>query len=214
MATTAQLKTRVILQTSRDDMGSGGILEQALTDALAQAVEDWADTQFWFNRASGTGNTTANVATITMPSGIRVPAVVAYGTAYSGRKLERVDLETIETSTVTGQPTQWAENEGTIQLWPIPNGVYAIYVYGNDSAGVPASGSSNIWTTEAYDLIVATTCKRLYRDYFRDIEGATLAQAAEGEALAKLQRETRRRGRFGLKSDLPIIRRGSDLLYA
>lgn len=200
MATTAQLKTRVILQTNRDDMGSGGALEQALTDALAQAVEDWADKQFWFNRASGTGNTTANVATISMPSGIRTPEVVSY----LSQALTRVPLSEIEFDLLsTGTPSAWAEDEGAIRLWPIPNAVYAIYVYGTDSAGVPASGSSNIWTTEAYDLVVATTCKRLYRDYLRDVEGATLAQAAEAEALTKLQRETRRRSAAPARSGVP-----------
>lgn len=202
MATLTALYTRVILQTVRDDMGSGGALEQAKIDSVAQAIEDHADTQFWFNRASGSGNTTASVATIAMPSGIRVPEVVAS----SGIALRRVPLSEIEYLTETGIPRQWAEDEGAIRFWPIPSAVMSMTVYGTASTGVPATGGdSNIWTTEAYDLIVATTCKRLYRDYLRDVEGATLAQAAEAEALAKLQRETRRRGMAGLKSDLPVI---------
>lgn len=208
MATLTALYTRVILQTNRDDMGAGGLLEQAKIDSVAQAIEDWSDTQFWFNRASGTGNTTANVSTIAMPSGIRTPEVVSY----LGQALNQVPLNEIEFRTETGIPSLWAEDEGAIHFWPIPNAIYAIYVYGTASTGVPATGGdSNIWTTEAYDLIVATTCKRLYRDYFRDVEGATLAQGAELSALARLQRETRRRGTSPLYSDVPRRRYSYDI---
>lgn len=208
MATLTALYTRVILQTNRDDMGSGGALEQAKIDAVAQAVEDYSDWQFWFNRASGTGNTSASTATIAMPTGIRTPEVVTY----LGAALNKVPLNEIEYRTETGIPSLWAEDEGTIHFWPIPNGTYAIYVYGTASTGVPASGSdSNIWTTEAYDLIVAATCKRLYRDYFRDVDGATLAQVAEDRALAKLQRETRRRDIAPMYSDVPRSRYDYDI---
>lgn len=209
MATLTALYTRVILQTNRDDMGTGGALEQAKIDAVAQAVEDWSDEQFWFNRASGTGNTTANVATIAIPTGIRTPEVVSY----LSQPLQRFPLSAMEYDILTtGIPTAWAEDEGAIHLWPIPNSTYAIYVYGTASTGVPASGSdSNIWTTEAYDLIVATTCKRLYRDYLRDLDGATLSVAAENDALDKLLRETRKRGTSPLYSDVPQRRYSYDI---
>jgi hypothetical protein len=78
MATLTQLYTRIILDTNRDDMASGGELEQAKIDAVADAVEFHSDEQFWFNRASGSGNTTAADATLAMPTGVRVPSVVAY----------------------------------------------------------------------------------------------------------------------------------------
>lgn len=200
MATYAQILTRIKLDLNRDDMDSSDELEQALTDAVAGAIEFHADEQFWFNRASGTGNTTADDATLTMPTGIRVPNVVAY----LGSELQQVPLDTIEHRTETGIPTKWAENEGTIQLWPIPDGAYAIYVYGLATAEAPASSSSNIWTTEAADLVVATAKKRLFRGALRDIEGAQLAAIEEDEALTKLRRETRRRGRANLVTDLPI----------
>lgn len=200
MATLAQLYTRIILDTNRDDMASGGELEQAKIDAVADAIEFHADEQFWFNRASGTGNTTAADATLAMPTGIRVANVVSY----LGNELTPVPLDTIEHRTETGIPTKWAENEGTIQLWPIPDGTYALYVYGLATAEAPASASSNIWTTEAYRLILATAKKFLCRGPLRDPEGAGLATIDEEEALTKLRRETRRRGRANLVTDIPI----------
>lgn len=208
MATLDQFKTRIILATNRTDMGSGGALEQALIDSYTQAIENYSDYQFWFNRASGTGNTVAATATITMPTGIRNAEVVSY----IGIALRKVPLNEIEYRTETGPPSLWAEDEGAIHFWPIPDAIYAMSVYGNDSAGVPASGSaSTIWTTTAYDLIAQATLKILYRDYLRDADGATLAQAAEAEALAKLQRETTKRGIAPMSSDVPRGRYAFDI---
>lgn len=196
MATLTQLYTRIILETNRDDMGSGGELEQAKVDAVARAIEFHADEEFWFNRTSGTKATVANTATIALPTGMRVARAISY----QQTPLRSVDLSTIEYLTATGQPTQWAENDGAIQLSPIPDAVYTLSLYGLADLGVPAS--SNEWTTEAYDLIVETAKKFLYRGALRDWEAAQAAQAAEEEHLAKLRRETRRRGRTSLVSDL------------
>lgn len=199
MATLTQLYTRVILDLANDSMGSGGELEQAKVDAVTDAIELYSDTQFWFNRASGSGNTSASTATIAMPSGVRYPHTVTY----SGEALQKVPLNEIQHRTETGQPTHWAENESAIQLWPIPDATYSISVYGLASTGIPASGGeTNIWTTDAYKLIVAAAKKILLRDTLRDVEGAQLANSAEEEALSKLRRETRRRGVSPLRSDL------------
>ena len=207
--TLTALYTRLILELNRDDMGSGGEAEQAKIDAVARAVEFHSDEEFWFNRKSGTTVTVASAATAVMPTGMRIPLVVSY----LGLALEKVALDTIQYLTNTGSPpTKWAENEGAIQLWPIPSGVLTLSVQGIAEIAVPAAGADNEWTTYALDLIDATARKILYRDYFRDVEGSQLAAIAEQEALTKLRRESRRRGRVGLKSDLPIILRGSELL--
>jgi hypothetical protein len=201
MATKDQLYTRIILDTDRDDMGSSGALEQAKIDAVADAIEFHSDEQFWFNRASGSGNTTADVATIALPSGVRVPGVVAY----NGAALERVPLASIEHLTTTGIPAKWAENEDAIQLYPIPDGVYAISVYGLADVGVPAAGGdSNIWTTDAVRLIHATALKILYQGPLRDLEWGALWAGNEIRELARLRRETRRRGSSPLTADMPV----------
>lgn len=201
MATLTELKARIAAEMDRGDIGSGGESEDRLDEALASAIESHSDEQFWFNRANGSGNTTASTATISLPSDVRVPSVVAY----SGQALQQVPLSSIEHLTDTGIPSKWAENEDAIQLWPIPDGVYSISVYGLADTGVPDEGSSsNIWTTEAADLIVATTKKRLWRSVYRDVEGALLAQGEEEEALTRLRRESRRRGRANLTTDLPV----------
>ena len=205
MATLTALYTRIILDLNRDDMGSGGDLEQAKIDAVADAVEFYSDEQFWFNRASGTASTVASTATVALPTGVRLPTVVSY----LGEPLRQVPLDRISevynaTTPLTGRPYWWAEDEGLIRLYPTPNAVYALSVYGLASTGVPAAGGdTNIWTTEALPLILARAKKILLRGPLRDPEGAALMAQAEDEALTKLRRETRRRGRSTLSTDLP-----------
>jgi hypothetical protein len=47
--------------------------------------------------------------------------------------------------------------------------------------------STNAWLTDGYDLLAARVRYLLYRDYFRDAEGANIALGAEQEALADLR---------------------------
>lgn len=201
MATLTQLYSRLILDLNRDDMGASGELEQAKIDAVADAINHYKAEQFWFNRASGSGDTTADDATLAMPTGVFVPNCVSY----NGNELTRVPLAEIEHRTETGVPSKWAENEEQIQLWPIPDAAYTIYVYGTADVDAPASGAaSNIWTTEAYDLILAEAKVILCRGPLRDPEGAGLAKDARAEALAALRRESRRRSGAPLQTEIGI----------
>jgi hypothetical protein len=203
MATLAELKTRIILAMNRDDLGTGGEAHQALIDAYTRAIEFYADELFWFNRLSTTVNTVAQTPTVTLPTGLRYGAVISY----QGIPLQKVPLEDIQEyynaqNLVYSLPVWWADDGNTVRLWPTPDAVYSLSIYGLADLGVPAS--SNAWTNEAYDLIEARSRMILYRDYFRDPEGAALAASAETEALGKLMRETRKRGVSPLRTDMQV----------
>lgn len=203
MATLTQLYTRIILDIDRDDMGTSQALDQAKIDAVADAIAQYKMEAFWFNRASGSGNTSADDATLAMPSGVFVPNVVAY----DGEALVRVPLHEIEHRTETGVPSHWAENEETIQLWPIPDGTYAISVYGLADIDAPAAGGdSNIWTTEAYNLILNAAKRILAEGPLQWPERVGSFLAAEDRALKALRRESRKRDRSPLRTDLPLSR--------
>ncbi|MEA3002170.1 MAG: hypothetical protein QOH81_958 [Sphingomonadales bacterium] len=196
MATLAQLQTRIILDTNRDDLGAGGELAQALTDAIADAIETYADEPFWFNRATGNATTT-NVATVALPAGMRAASLVTC----QGMALLKVPLASLQGRVETGLPCRWAEEGGLLHFWPTPDAAYVLGVYGIADLGVPAS--SNAWTNEGYRLILACAKKILARGSLRDPDGMALARDEEEEALAKLRRETRRRAASGLTADLP-----------
>ncbi|HEX5184241.1 MAG TPA: hypothetical protein VFW19_13975 [Allosphingosinicella sp.] len=203
MATLTDLYTRIILDTNRDDLGAGGELEQAKIDAVADAIETWADELFWFNRASGTVTTVPNIATAALPAGMRSATIVSY----LGAPLRKVPVENLERSfdpanIVKGQPTDWATYLDDLSFYPTPDAAYALVVYGTADLGVPAT--SNAWTVEGYRLILATAKKILCRGSLRDPDGLALARDEEQEALDKLRRETRRRGAAPRAIELPV----------
>jgi hypothetical protein len=121
--------------------------------------------------------------------------------------LTRVGLDTIENLLETSMPRYWAEDEETIHLWPIPDAVYTLYVYGTADIDIPASGAaSNIWTTEAFDLMRAEAKITLYRGPLRDPDGMQLAMSERDDALAWMRRESRNRDKAPLVTDLPPTR--------
>jgi len=197
MATLLELKTRIRLETNKDDIASGGEAEAALTTAIARAIEYYSDEAFWFNRDSGPSPTTSGTAYVSVPYAVRIPETVSC----NGVPLQKVSLSQIEPLTDRGQPSHWAENGGIIQLWPIPDATYSLSVHGIAQIDAPESdGDETVWTNEAYDLIAARTRFLLFRDIWRGVEGVQLAASAEGEALSRLRKETRRRGIAPLRS--------------
>lgn len=206
--TLGDLKTRILTETDRDDLGAGEALEAQLALCIARAVEHYSDQRFWFNRAAGSRTTSNAVATVAMPAGVRVAEAVAYG----GAPLIKTSVEAIEHRSESGQPSHWAQSGDTIQLWPIPNGIYSLAIYGIAQIDPPAGdGASNAWTSEAQDLIAARTRFLLFRDVLRDVEGTQLAAQAEGEALSRLLKESRRRAAqpLGAAGDEPWTARPS-----
>jgi len=202
MATLDQLYARIILDTNRDDMGPGGELEQALIDAVADAIERHAGELFWFNRASGAAATVPGTATLALPAGMRIARVVTW----LGAPLPKVPLETIQAAEdpaapVVGPPALWAEDEGLIHLHPVPDAAHALAVHGIAELGVPAT--ANAWTEAAYNLILNEAKALLCRGPLRDVEGLQLAMGGRDEALTRLRRETRRRGDAAPRTDLP-----------
>ena len=51
MATLAELKARIRLQTNKDDIAAGAESEAELTDSIASAIEHYSREPFWFNKA-------------------------------------------------------------------------------------------------------------------------------------------------------------------
>src|SRR5687767_15996321 len=115
MPTLAELKTRTIAETNRDDMGAGGELEAVLASAIARAIEYHADELFWFNRASVSAATIASAATVALPAGLRI----ALAAACEGAPLRKIAVEAVENLAGSRRPLLWAESDGAIGPWQI-----------------------------------------------------------------------------------------------
>jgi hypothetical protein len=199
MPTLFDLKQRIVIETNRDDIAQGGELESLLANAIVRAIEFHADELFWFNRATVAAETAVELATVAIPAGLRIPLSIAF----EGALLRKIAAEDMLGLSGGGRPLLWAEEDGAIRLWPVPDAIYPLTVTGVAELGVP--DGANEWTEAGCDLIAARVRMLLFRDTFRDLEGVQLAASAEEEALARLRRETRRRGRFEASTD-PALR--------
>src|SRR4051794_17863916 len=113
MSSLAELKTRIADELTRDDMGTGGEAEDALSRAIDSAIAHYADEMGWFNRLSGTATTTAS-STAALPTGMRYATQVSY----LEEPLIRDELENLEPLIETGIPTRWAMSGDSLYLYP------------------------------------------------------------------------------------------------
>lgn len=91
---------------------------------------------------------------------------------------------------IIGAPTDYAVSNGQIRLYPYPSPNYNLVIMGvfdQPELDYDDGTSSNAWTNEAQDLIVARAKMLLFRDYFSDNNEAAKAIAAEDQALRKLR---------------------------
>jgi hypothetical protein len=202
MATYLDLRTRIITETSRDDLTD--TLAGQLVTHIAQAIEFHAGKRFWFNEGivpsvCVVGNQYA-AKPATMRTVDRVTVTVgAVVRPMKARSL--VYIDDLATVTSSGQPTDYAETGDQIRMWTTPNLAFPLNFVGIiDLSPLEADSDANAWTNQGYDLITARAKFTLYRGQFKDDKGAALAQSEEAEALSKLRGETARRLATGMRS--------------
>lgn len=194
MATLADLKTRIITETNRDDLSDD--LASQLTTALSQTVSYYANQRFWFNESIQTAPCVIGNEYVTVPATLVVLDGVSCLVGAIKNPLRKRSLLYIEdiagAVNTQGQPTDYAQFGGQVRLWPKPSQTYTLTFVGIVNPGLPASDASNFWTAEAQDLVVNRAKMLLYRDTFRDADGAQMAAAAEADALSSLISQTGR----------------------
>jgi hypothetical protein len=170
MATLADLRTRIISETARDDLADD--MTADLDRAIAGAIDVYANETWWFNESVTTATCIAGNDHLNLPSGFRrlvdLFAVIG-GVRYRMTVRQLTELLSLYATPQTGQPTDFALDGEAVFLWPRPNSGYPLLfdaimdVSPPLDFGVPTS--ANIWTNAGQDLIVAETKVRLYRDY-------------------------------------------------
>jgi len=190
MATYAELKTRIVTEMVRSDLDD--TLATQLATHIARACEYFSDERFWFNAIVTTTPTVSGTATVSVPATVRrvdrvsIPAL--------GTDLREVALSALDDGDTQAMPSEYAYSGDSLQFYPIPDQAYTLRLVGIAQINAPSDDTDeNAWTDEAQDLIVARTKMTLFRDQFRDPEGAQMAMGAVQEALARLKRETARR---------------------
>jgi hypothetical protein len=201
MANLGDLKSRIILETVRDDLADD--LAAGLNQVIASAIDDYEYERWWFNESVTTVPCVPGVPSIPYPSIARRIDTIRCQIGGVRYAMTMRDLDWIEAAYSTpqsGQPTDWAPYLQTVQLWPTPNQAYPLLlelvIQVQPALDYTVNTSSNTWTNEGADLIVARAKKRLYRDYL----SATLqdtrvinANNQEEEAYSRLRSQSTRR---------------------
>lgn len=201
MADLATLKSRIASEIHRSDLTS------AIAYAIGDAVKQYQSRRFAFNQTRGTFSTVvgtefydsltdiASIDTVTMTVNGRKVVLDEWAYGY----MERVNT----TTNTNNQPWAWSWYDEKIRLYPIPDAVYPITVSYVQKVDVPSTdGASNIWTTEAEELIRHAAKKRIYRDVTMDDSGAMKAEMAEAEQLARLTKDSNRLAAGGLRGSM------------
>lgn len=200
MATLGDLKTRIITETNRDDLAD--TLATSLTTVIQSAIDYYAPQRFWFNETRGTSTCTIGNEYVMLPAGLRILDqlfLVVGNVRYPMSKREMWDIESLYSTPISGQPTDYAFFGSQVRLWPTPNVAYTlIWLSVSDVTALDYSDdtSSNFWTVYAYDLLTARAKMILYRDYLSALETdprLQLAMRQETDAYDKLKGETNRR---------------------
>lgn len=115
------------------------------------------------------------------------------GMVYTLAWISPAEMEVISDSGASfGRPNCYSYHSQKLRIYPFPDSVnYTIRLHAWIRIDVPTSDtSSNAWTTEAYDLIVARAKRHLATNTLRDAAMAVTAKLEEDEQFDLLKRET------------------------
>lgn len=200
MASLGDLKTRIITETTRDDLADD--LAASLTDIIRDAIDFYAAEPWWFNQQRVTSACTIGNEYIARPAGMRilnVPFLLIGGVRYDMARRDMGYIEGLYTTPQTGQPTDYCEFVAQVRLWPTPNLAYTIiWLDSGDVAALDYADdtSSSYWTNEGQALIRARCKYVLYRDFLSATSTdprIALAETAMTEAYDRLKAESNRR---------------------
>lgn len=198
MVTWATQKARIADEMVRNDIAAGGAREHLLEKHYQDAVEYYANEKFWFNSIRTTVNTVSGTQTVTIPATVQTIERLTYPA--NNLELIETTMGELDDRTDGGSPEFYAYYNDQIYLWPKPDAIYTLGVYGIAKVAAPTTDTDdNIWTNEAAALIRAHTKMTLYRSVYRDPEGTQLAMAEAKDAYDTLKRETAKRLRTQLR---------------
>ena len=208
MATLGDVKTRIISETTRDDLADD--LATQFQNIILRSIDHYANERWWFNEYRALIPTVAGQSYVLWPTtapGLRVidELYLEQGggnTRWPIQVRSIAEFEDLSQPATTGQPTDYLVANDRIKLFPTPNAVYNLALDGlvDVTPILAADTDSNAWTNQGQNLIVARAKIILYRDYLSaTVQDPRLANATmqEESAYSRLRSESTRRTATG-----------------
>jgi hypothetical protein len=201
MSTLADLQTRIINETNRDDLADA--LASSLNQAINDAISDYANERFWFNELRVSGTFSAGLEYSSLPSGqylIDAVYITVGSVQFPLLKKSMEEIENLYLIPQVGQPYLWAAYMNLIRMWPTPNRDYAsTWLTVSDVTPLldftqPSSLtlSSNYWTNQGQWLICSRAKMFLYQNVFKDPDAFAGAQLDNQNAYANIKMQSNR----------------------
>lgn len=195
MTTLTALKAEIADDLSRSDLTS------QIATAITAAITFYKTTRFWFNETrASTFVTVDGQSTYTssddadIPLWFSIDQVLLIDSSTNVTELRRVDPQRMElwltgATPTEGQPSDYTYFEKAFRFYPVPDAVYTIRPVGAIEKAAPATDgeASNVWMTDAYQLIKFRAKAQLYRNVIRQLDKAGDMDSEERLELTRLR---------------------------
>jgi len=198
-------------------MSGSGLTLSPIKNAIQSAIAKWERERFYFNEAYNYAGTplfatiagqeiygvadNAGIATAPEIDSLR-PTISGTRRVLIRRSWAYLD-DISPLSSARGQPSEWAYFAEQIRLYPIPDAVYPIAASRVQRvAALSADADTNVWTTDALDLIRCEAKLILAQEVLHDAEMAGRMQVqiyGPRGYLYALKAETARRAKSGIR---------------
>ena len=161
---------------------------------INEAIKAHQKDAFWFNQQLWERNTEAAKEFYALP--LEYVAGLTVSIATPRRKLRSISNDTMEgwEPRENAMPTHFALFANQYRLFPIPDAVYVLRLWGVRSyEPLAADDDTNPWLQNAFELIREAAKARVFYSMLHDQENAAIAQNNAVSARADLMAETRRR---------------------
>lgn len=190
MATYGDMQGRIADELARTD------LTTQIQTCILRAIRFYERRKWWFNeRRTLTFPTVAAQEYYAAAANADIPNITRIDTIMLLKgtdrfMLDRQNWDYIEalsiTSTLSGEPTDYAYYGQSIRLYPIPNAVWTLTVSGAWPLDVLTGNDSNAWTNEGEDLICCRAKWDVCMSYLKDGAAGAAAKQQEDEAFQAL----------------------------
>lgn len=190
MATYGEIQTNLADYLSRADLGS------QIQSAIKKAIKHYERESFWFTDSNTSFLTVSGTQSYTLSltngyAAIHQVMINRNGSRYEVRRTGIDELNAIDATNSTGEPSLYAEQNGLLVFYPEPNSTFTVSVnYAAKYATLSAVSDTNNFTLYADDLIEARAEWFVRRHKMRDYAGAVQSKNDEMEALQRLRGES------------------------
>jgi hypothetical protein len=181
---------------------SSGLSQSPIQLAILDAISNYEDERFYFNEYRTTSAfstvagqefyTSSDWADIATIQHIDKLSVLISGNRFFMEPRTEQYLEDISmNASWRGQPVDYSYYNSRLRFYPIPDAAYPVNVLGTKKfTALSATGDTNVWTTEAEQLIRLTAKETLYRDTIQQPDKAAMMGEAADKQFTYLKGST------------------------